>query len=223
MQPETTIMPKPGDTVWYFDTAAHFDEFNRGSGIKPFNATVESVVGANCVNLDVTDESGKSVHRSGITLWQPADEGKGFPNGPSARWPDDKVGEMIRKNTAATDEASDDHERKIQQLQQSHVTNTEATVTALKPEGTQVQSDKPADELDGSALPTKQDQYLPGAGQVAHPGEKPAEADVKSVEGSTDPKDRGAVANMTQDEAANKAQAVSATDKGASNNPGKPL
>jgi len=172
MQPETTIMPKPGDKVWYFDSAAHFDEYQRGNPeIKPYDATVDSVVGANCVNLEVTvpeDAHGKvgTLSRSGVTLWQPAEEGRGFPNGPHARWPDDRVGQLRQAANPDGTIGEDSLAAKLATYQEAHVSDTNRTVPALKPEASELEnSDKPLVGEVGFPGSTGG----PGPGSVGHP------------------------------------------------------
>lgn len=242
MTPDTTIMPKPGDDVWYFDTAAHFDEYQRGNPeVQPFEAKVDSVVGANCVNLEVSTPEGDTVSRSGVTLWQPAEEGKGFPNGPHARWPDDRVGELRAKMGSAERQA-DPLKAKLDTYQEAHVTDTNRTVPALKPEASELENgDRP---LVGE-VQAPGSTGIPGAGSVGHPEHghpqaAPTDADLAaSATGTQTGQDVNAQAadaihSEVNAEAKKEAEAVAKdekekADKSAAqgnsnrNNPGRPL
>lgn len=242
MTPDTTIMPKPGDTVWYFDSAAHFDEFQRGNPeVQPFEAKIDSVVGANCVNLEVSTPEGENVSRSGVTLWQPAEEGRGFPNGPHARWPDDKVG-ALRAKMGSAERQADPLAAKLETYQEAHVTDTNRTVPALKPEASELANgDRP---LVGD-VPETGNQNIPGAGSVGHPehghpNAKPTDADLTAATTTaTDAKvDKGPAADAAHKEvnqaAKAEAEAVAKDDKEKAdkdasqgnanrNNPGRPL
>lgn len=241
MQPETTIMPKPGDKVWYFDSAAHFDEYQRGNPeIQPYDATVDSVVGANCVNLEVTDPDGEgTVSRSGVTLIQPAEEGRGFPNGPHARWPDEKVGDLRNAMNPDGTVGEDKLAAKLETYQEAHVTDTNRTVPALKPEASELEAgDKP---LVGD-VPASASTGGPGPGSVGHPEHgHPNAAPTKEdlVASATESKpDNGPAASLQHtsvNEAAReeaKAEKAEADDKAATdasqgnsnrNNPGRKL
>lgn len=242
MTPDTTIMPKPGDTVWYFDSAAHFDEYQRGNPeIKPFEAKVDSVVGANCVNLEVRTPEGQSVSRSGVTLWQPAEEGRGFPNGPHARWPDERVGELRAKMQGSGHLGTDPLANKLETYQEAHVTDTNRTVPALKPEASELANgDRP---LVGD-VPATGNQNIPGAGSVGHPEHghpqaAPTDADkAASATTATDAKvDKGPAADAAHKEVnqaakkeaeavakdeADKAKTDASQGNSNRNNPGRP-
>lgn len=245
MTPDTTIMPKPGDTVWYFDSAAHFDEFQRGNPeVKPYEAKVDSVVGANCVNLEVTvpGYEGGTVSRSGVTLWQPAEEGRGFPNGPHARWPDEKVGELRAKMNGLGTQNTDPLTAKLETYQEAHVTDTNRTVPALKPEASELENgDRP---LVGE-VQAPGSTGIPGAGSVGHPehghpNAAPTDADLTaSATGTQTGQGANAAAgdavhSEVNAEAKKEAEAVAKdekekADKSAAqgnsnrNNPGRPL